>query len=146
MRRSIAMIAVTLSLFTAVSSAQAQMRNDLALHAMFGGVAGVLGALTREAIDNAKQRPAYAGSPYVSAPASPAYTGYFPSEDRSGVLYNKPCSTFDTTTGRLLPCQMAVAYDTPVYEPNVVVRTRPARRHHYHRVHSRNYYAKPVNK
>lgn len=141
MRRALAMTAVAISLFTAASSAQAQMRNDLLLHAMFGGVAGVLGALTREAIDNAAQRPAYAVSPRVGAPSSPIYTGSFLSGDRAGVLYNKPCSTFDVTTGRLLPCQTTVAYDVPAYEPGAVVRVRPARRHHY-----RHHHARPVYK
>jgi hypothetical protein len=128
MHRVLVMTAATFTFFTAIPRAQAQARNDLMLHAILGGVGGVLGALTREAIDDVAQRPAYNVSRYRGVSTSPVYEDSFPSEDRSGVHYNKPCSTFDAVTGRLLPCQVTAAYGASAYIPGQETEARPTQR------------------
>lgn len=117
MHRAWAISVVALSFFTATpqaqAQAQAQAQRDIALDliggALGGGLAGVAGVLTRVAIDEAMRRPSYGTSLQGSVSASPTYSYSFPSEGRSGVHYNKPCSSFDPSSGQLLPCQIATA-------------------------------------
>ncbi|GAU86133.1 hypothetical protein [Bosea sp. BIWAKO-01] len=108
MHRTWAISVVAFSFFTATMQAQAQAKRDITLDliggALGGGIAGVAGVLTRAAIDDAMRQPSYGTRLQGSASASPTYSYSFPSQGRSGVLYNQPCSGFDPSTGGLLPC------------------------------------------
>lgn len=127
MLRIWAISVIALSFFTTTPQAQAQSQaqRDIALDliggAIGGGLIGVAGVLTRVAIEDAMRRPSYGTPPQGSAPTSPAYSYSFPGQGRSGVLYNQPCSSFDPSTGRLPPCQIAAA--SPVIsDPGNAVR------------------------
>ena len=161
MHRTLAISFVALSFVAATPQVQAQARtqNDIALHvigaAIGGGVFGVAGVLTRLALEDATKRRSDDASMQVGVPASATFVYSASSEDRSGVHYNKPCTSFDPGTGRLLSC------GTPIDDPVVAgfggttFPTRQARRfatHAYpphvrtaHRYRSPRIHVRPVH-
>ncbi|MCU4179137.1 hypothetical protein [Bosea sp. BH3] len=104
MHRTSITAVIALACFAAMPLNQAQARNDLVLHALLGGVGGLLGALTLEAIDQSRRQPSYVAPLQGSVSIEPTYSYSVPSRGRSGVRYNQPCSGFDPSTVRLLAC------------------------------------------
>lgn len=118
----------------AASLPPAQAQSSLAIAMIGGAIGGVAGALTEAAIEDARAR--RYGGPVVRE-SGPVLGGYTlvdaASSDRSGVMYNKPCSSFDAVSGRLLPCDSPVLVGAAIAVPRdrrataVIVGVRPVR-------------------